>query len=344
MANDVKFKEQRLWKQVKYSLLGLCCFGMGIQEAAAQTIEIGLAAMNVDGSLPSVTQIQSFEQKLQKPLATVGWFMGFNTETSEYANFPLEELNALLSSVEAEGQSLIPMMTLEPWGRPLDGKADAKCSMYAINAGMTDDYLTRLARDMKAFDRPIRLRFAHEMIQNDVPYSEDDHPGWYPWQDCPNDYVAAFKRVHQIFQKEGANKVEFVWAPNFHMYDYTILQKYYPGPKYVDWIGLDGYNWSGHDFDGIFRYIYLAVTGHPEIFGDKPVMLSEFAMAANLSSKQTKAEWIREAFTKMKTDYPKVRAFYWFELNKEHDWRLQSSAEAWTAFQEAMQDKIYISR
>ena len=218
--------------------------------------------------------------------------------------------------------------------------------MYRVKIipGRIDDYFRKLALNIKQFGEPIRVRFAHEMIQNDVSESHDQHPGWYPWQDEPQEYIKAFRRLVRIFKEEKADNAQFVWSPNFHMYDYTILAKYYPGKDYVDWIGLDGYNWSGQNFDGIFNYIYRAITGHTEIFGDKPIMIAEFAMAENLSPSISKSDWIKDAFFKMRTEYPKIKAFYWFQLNKENDWRLDSSDSTWQTFKETMKDPTFISR
>jgi len=338
-------KNFNLWNIVPIFLIVMFIHNTFIDGGCAGEIEIGLAAMHVDGHLPSAGEIQIFENKFGKKLATVGWFMGIGEKKQEQSRIPLEMLMRDYKPSKEEARSLIPMVTLEPWGelkKNLEGNYEGP--LHRINRGVLDGYFRQLASDIRLFDSPVRVRFAHEMIQNDVPEYSDPHPGWYPWQDEPQQYVMAFRRLVRIFREEKTDNVEFVWAPNFHMYDYTILEKYYPGQDYVDWIGLDGYNWSGHDFDGIFSYIYRAIVGHVDIFGDKPIMLSEFAMAENLSPKTSKGEWIKDAFLKMKTSYPKIRAFYWFQLNKEHDWRLDSSPESWQAFKEAMKDSSFISR
>lgn len=307
-------------------------------------IEIGVAAMNVDGSLPTVDQILSFEEQLGKKIKTIGWFLGINIDTGELPKFPLEELNEYKKlSINSQG-SVIPMLTLEPWGETKDLQGNPKSPFDGINNGSLDSYFKEFAKNMKSYGDTIRLRFGHEMIHNDVPEFSDPTPGWYPWQDYPKQYVEAFRRIHHIFQEVGAINVEFVWAPNFHIHDYEILAKYYPGPTYVHWIGLDGYNWDGQDFEGIFRYIYMDIIRHSEIFGKKPIMISEFAMAQSLDKKRSKTDWIRDAFKKMKNKYPQIQAFYWFNINKEHDWRLSSSDETWEVFKKIMQDNVFISR
>ncbi len=53
-------------------------------------------------------------------------------------------------------------------------------------------------------------------------------------------------------------------------------------------------------------------------------------------------DWITEAFTKIKTEYPRIKLFTWFHIKKELDWRVASSPEALEAFKEAMEDPYFI--
>ena len=116
----------------------------------------------------------------------------------------------------------------------------------------------------------------------------------------------------------------------------------------VDWIGLDGYNfypqdpWGGarplRDFDNCFRALYDACA----VLGDQPMMIAEFGTGEFEYEDFDKAAWVTDAFNKIKTEYPRLRIFTWFNINKELDWRVNSSPEALDAFQEAMEDPYYI--
>lgn len=290
-------------------------------------MEIGLAALTVDGRLPSLQEVKSFEKKLGRHVDTVNWFMGFNGDTHELPLFPSQEAGAY------KNQNIILMLTWEPWGENRYPDGRLKDPFLKINDGLLDEYIRQYARQMKALTRPVRLRFAHEMIQDDNPESK----GWYPWQDFPEEFKSAYIRIYNIFKEEKARNVQFVWAPNFLPSETAVLKKYYPGPDYVDWIGLDGYNWDGQDFDGVFKKIYNSVVNHPEVFGNKPIMLSEFAVGEEPAKfKLDKPAWIRDAFSKIRNNYSCIRAFYWFQVKKERDWRLDSSQESWVAFKTAM--------
>ena len=60
--------------------------------------------------------------------------------------------------------------------------------------------------------------------------------------------VAAYPRP---VRPEGVHNVEWVWAPNaesapglFDVSSPNNWRHYYPGDSYVDWVGIDGYNWG----------------------------------------------------------------------------------------------------
>ncbi len=292
-------------------------------------IEFGFSALTIDGKLPRFKEISKFESRTGINVETMNWYLGFNGDNKELPNIPLKCM------AEYKDQDITLMLTLEPWGETMDWRGQRKDPLRAINDGYLDRYLRRMASQLRKFGRPIRLRFGHEMIQDDHP----DTRGWYSWQDRAKAYKKAFIRVHDIFVDENAMNVEFVWSPNSRPALLKILAKYYPGPEYVDWIGIDGYNWNGESFDELFQLPYKNIVEHPEIFGNKPIMIAEFA--AGDDKKLTvfdKAAWIKDAFEKIPTHYPMVGAIYWFNVKKERDWRLDSSDASWEAFQEGIRN------
>lgn len=286
------------------------------------SIEIGIAAFNVDGSVPTGDQLRSFEQGLGKHISTFNWYLGFS-DTSQ-SSIPRDYLNSFVNYHDGYKTNIIPMLTLEPW-----------VSQQNVASGNYDSYFRSLAKDLNSYGSTTRLRYGHEMIHDDNPLTG----GWYSWQDQPLQYTAAFRHVYDVMKPLAPN-LEFVWSPNQWPAGVDLLAKYFPGKDYVDWLGIDGYALnSASTFDLTFKSIYHDMADHPEIFGDKPMMLAEFAAAEFVG----KPAWIADAFAKMQTDYERIQAFYWFNLNKDKDWRLDSSAEAFAAFKLAMQDKNFIS-
>jgi len=73
---------------------------------------------------------------------------------------------------------------------------------------------------------------------------------------------------------------------------------------------------------------------------DKPFMIAEFACTEEGGDK---AAWIADAYSKMK-DYPYIKAAIWFNIDKETNWRFDSSEGSRRAFVAAISDPYYIDR
>ena len=120
--------------------------------------------------------------------------------------------------------------------------------------------------------------------------------------------------------------------------------KAYPGDEYVDWIGIDGYNWgdtqswSGwEDFKTLFRE---QIRRTKQLWPDKPIMIAEFASAEKGGDK---AAWIKQLPGFLKSSMRDIDAIVWFDIKKEADWRVKSSKKSEAAFKEIMQDQIFSS-
>ena len=219
-----------------------------------------------------------------------------------------------------------------------------------VLAGKYDDYIDQFARDAKAFNQRVLMRFLHEFNGN-----------WYVWSGNknggadggPEKVVAVWKYVVDRFRKIGADNVKWLWVPHGPSTDLSTepwnnVSNYWPGDEYVDWIGLDGYNfypkdpWGGtrplRDFDNCFRALYDSCA----VLGDQPMMIAEFGTGEFEYEDFDKATWITDAFSKIKTEYPRLKIFTWFNINKELDWRVNSSPEALDAFRKAMEDPYFI--
>ncbi len=201
-----------------------------------------------------------------------------------------------------------------------------------INSGKFDEFLRRWARDARADGRRVLLRFGFEFNGN-----------WFTWGGDPERFVRSWRRAHDIFREVGADKVEWVWAPNVTSVPDTAdngMHRYYPGDAYVDWIGVDGYNFGDdHDewhrwqsfedvFDGVLADFQKRYPG-------KPVMIAEFGCPPGRPAHR--AAWIREAHLSL-LRRPQVRAAVWFNYDKrrEHEpnWRIDATPESLRAFNE----------
>ena len=70
-------------------------------------------------------------------------------------------------------------------------------------------------------------------------------------------------------------------------------------------------------------------------------MIGEFASAEQGGDK---GAWIADALSKIKTNYPRIKLFCWFNINKERDWRINSSASAEAAFRNGLRDAYFLDK
>jgi hypothetical protein len=314
--------------------------GAGDPSYGPGSIEIGTFARTVG-------EVTEFESLAGRHVRSVLWYQGW--DASSQPSFPAAELNSVVLYHDGYNTHTIVHLTWEPW-----------VSLGDIAAGVYDAYLTGYAAQAQDWGEPLRLRFAHEMIQDGVfndCYGQSGCPEWYPWQDQPGAYVAAYRHVRDVFRSVGASNVQFVWCPNNWPFDLSLVQQYYPGQEYVDWLCTDGYNWTNRDgqpgwpdwqwFDDIYYPIYHTFVDHPEIFGQAPIMIGEFAACEAGPYElpgQTKCAWITNAFERLgSADYARIKAFYWFNINKECDWRISSSDASLAAFRAAISSSSFVS-
>ena len=290
----------------------------------------------------SLELIQEFEKLIEHDLGSVMWYPTFSE------NFPIMECNAL------KRQDIIPHLTWELFfpdsvaynTMPLEGTYNL---MDQILRGDHDAYIEQFARDAKSFKDEVLIRFLHEFNGN-----------WYLWsgkkngaeKGGPQKVVAVWKYVVDKFRALDAHNVKWIWNPHgpsidIAEEDWNAIANYWPGDSYVDWIGMDAYNWYPkdpwggkrpyRDFDNCFRSLYDACIE----LGDQPIMIAEFGTPEFEYETLNKAFWIEEALYKIKNDYSRIKLFVWFHINKELDWRVNSSTLALEKFKEGIKDPYF---
>lgn len=217
-------------------------------------------------------------------------------------------------------QNRVSLITFEPW--PTENRSRAKL-LDDILAGAYDEQFAAWARQAASMRQPFLLRFMHE-ANNTGP------GGGYPWAtDDTQKHIDAFRRVHAIFEQEGANEyAKWVWSP-------LVLEnaeKYYPGDAYVDFVGVTALHsvyWDMHygklnkplTSKGFFLYLKRFF----EKFS-KPVIFAETGNHTEIDERD-EIYW-RELIHHVGKD-PQVRALVVYNwVNAGHsevvpDWRLK---------------------
>ncbi len=315
--------------------------------------------MNLDWGSQTVAQL---EAELGRPPADVVSFVAFPLTDGDAAN-----LDAAADQAASAGAVLV--VTLEPWG-----------GLAAVTDAVAANLATRLAR-YGAARVPTIVRFAHEM-----------NGSWYPWGQDPAAYVAAFRRVADAVHA-GSPTSAMLWAPNQgDGYPYAggrygaapgspaattldtdgdgILDAtddpyapYWPGPGYVDWVGMSlyfwglAYPWGENELppDGAFVGLMTGsasvpdfYTGYAERFS-KPLAIVETAAfyrpgAGGAGESEIKRAWLGQVFgTQASVRFPWLRMVNWFEWRKTEaevdavvDWRIAADPTLRAAFLAAL--------
>ena len=232
----------------------------------------------------------------------------------------------------------IPLLDWNPWDSGAGGSpSQPQFALARIIAGDYDDYITEWATGARDWGHPFFLRFAHEM-----------NGDWYPWSEdangnSPGQYVAAWRHVHDIFTEVGATNVTWVWSPSTTYPGSIALSGLYPGDAYVDWVGIDAYNWGANpDRDGWQSFAQVVTPTYDElgaIAPGKPVMLPEVGSSELGGSK---AAWITDALTTIPIAFPRIRAVVWFNWDGDGmDLTIESSESARSAFATGIASPVY---
>lgn len=289
----------------------------------------------VQGAPFTTSSVSSLEGTVDHRPAIVMWFQEWHGQPP----FPTQAARRLAS------RRIVPMITWEPWKPPLvPGKLvveQPKYRLARIAAGSFDAYIRSYAEQVRRYGKPVLLRPFHEM-----------DGFWYPWGGTVNGntaaaFVAAWRHIHHIFDQVGATNVTWVWSVNHESVPdvpRNVPARYWPGARYVDWIGISGFNWgtsssfgSWISFNQIYRSRIRMLLGY-----HKPILLAEIG-AVEVGG--DKARWIRSTFTTIVRDYPQVKALVWYDRrdSRLEDWRIDSSAWSVAAFRSALDQPELLS-
>lgn len=274
----------------------------------------GAYVENVENDFGRLT---SWESQVGKPVSLVMFFHYWIE-----GDFP----TSLMNTIRNHGS--IPVVSWEPF----DESGQQDTSWGRIASGGQDGYVRKWAQDSKAWGHPYFLRFSWEM-----------NGYWNPYANQYENYIPMWKHVRDVFNQEGASNVTWVWCPNIEGYSTRPMEKFYPGSDSVDWVCMDGYNfgtsqsWSSwQSFGDLFSATYSKLGS---IAPQKPIMIGEFASGENGG---VKPDWIRDAFmTQIPNKFPNVKAIVWFDINKETDWRVNSSEASRIAYAQSIASNYY---
>lgn len=244
---------------------------------------------------------------------------------------------AVVSSFEHKvGESMDITPTFVNWDDPFPSDIGIKdkillvfweqygVTLNSIISGEQDDVIRAFAKEAAKYKGKVILAPLAEM-----------NGTWDPWNgavpgNTPEMVASAWKRIYSVFG--SVQNVRFAWtvsavpdpeAPG------NALRRYYPGDEYVDYIGVDGFNFNEPYLT--YTKIFSATLDSMRQY-NKPVLLLSIGCAAG----PKKAEWIVDTLAVQIPNEPLIHGWVWFNLLKEKDWRVDADDASFAAFTSAL--------
>ena len=186
----------------------------------------------------------------------------------------------------------------------------------AVSSGSADAVLAAATASVKKFGAPMFIRWNWEMnlTGGNKCMGADGAAG----------FIAAWRYIHDYFKSAGVTNVAWLWNPARSSTDGKDAAQYWPGAKYVDWIGFDGYDKSdfadtdaAHAFSDVFQPFYDFYTTSTYFKNGAPmsVLIAETGECqASASSPAIQQNYVAEVVSDLAAGkFPKVGGFMYFD-------------------------------
>lgn len=181
----------------------------------------------------------------------------------------------------------------------------------AVAKGEYDRTLREQAKGVAALGKPVFITFGQEASQRKK----------FGRLGNGADFIAAWRHLHDIYQKAGADQAVWVWVMTGDAKNLVRAAQLWPGNRYVDWISWNVYNLSkcqsgritllrNHSFENRLRIFYDWVHRKGPRYGidaHKPMMISETGSVLFQADPAITAKWYAD-IPKVLRRYPQIRA------------------------------------
>jgi hypothetical protein len=296
----------------------------------------------------SLETIEDFERMVGKHQALVA--------SSSYwgeQNFPTANLDIIWR------HGSLPLVFWSPWDKPYEqNRGPDKFGLKQIMAGKWDKYIDDWGNAARDFGHPMVVVFGVEMNGDWFPWSGAYYGGDRPVDDQetkwegPEAFKAAYRYVVDRVRARGAANIKWMFHTNNYSYPQDIWNfaaAYYPGPDYVDWLGLSVYGQQFKDepLPNVFSLIDWPYQEMCALDPNKPIMVAEWG-TGEFPRGGNKATWIKEGLELFRTRYPRIKAaVYWHERWQNRDetysnLRVNSSVESLQAYREGVANPDWV--
>lgn len=158
------------------------------------------------------------------------------------------------------------------------------------------------------------------------------------------EYVRAYRHIVKVFREVGTKNVLWAWVPTG--FDTNRIKPFYPGKRYVDWIGYDPYNfyscsgarWKSprQTFEPFYRWV-----GSQKGMRGKPILLGEYATVNGSRA----GKWYSHVARALK-GLPRIKAVMQFSSSTSGacDFRLNKSSTALRGFKKSSTARYVLGR
>ncbi len=277
--------------------------------------------------------LQLFEEHIGKKVTIAHIYRGWHELDSD--NF-ITELQTI------DRYSWVPMVSANPYY--FDQCKHTRYSLYkSIERGDCDAFLRNISIRFRTYGKPLFFRFAWEM---NIPSNE--------WSlqytgSTAQEFVGAWRHIHTIMNEENVTNVQWVFCPQVNTPTSIAYEEIFPGDEYVDWVGLDGYNWgttqswsSWQNFSDVFGSSYDELV---KLAPGKPVMIAEFGTTDQGGDKPG---WFSAALnTQIPQRFPEVKALIFYNEDRSQEeqsnWKIDSPPQTLKSIQQGLKDSRYVS-
>lgn len=191
---------------------------------------------------------------------------------------------------------------------------------FEVLDGTRDDYIRKIARELRDFEHPFMFRLNNEMNTDWTSY------GGACIINEPELFKEVWIRMYKIFEEEGVNNAMWIFNPNDRNCppnEYNHFVNYYPGNEYVHIFGVTGYNTGTYyaeifgeewrEFETIYDNVFASCEPY---FSKFPWIITEFSSS---SVGGDKVQWINNMFEVM-PKYDNIKIAVWF-CSVDYDFR-----------------------
>jgi hypothetical protein len=201
------------------------------------------------------------------------------------------------------------------------------------------EYLEEWAEDVKEYQYPVFICFAPDFNNNERDWFIKDKQG-------SEKMKAVYKKIVMIFKEKEVENAIWVFSPSFESspgLDWQIVEKAYPGDKYIDWLGFSALVNNNLDDKGdnkLSSLICNSIENIQKISSKKPIVVSCLGVAEKDSLNKEESLFLLPNI--LKNSKKALKALIWHDVSVNAvEYGLNSSKKVELAAKEVISSDLF---